>query len=64
MFVCALYLLEENENDGHTRMEITKLRKQCVKLVPSCSHHFVSALKHESIYYDKDKMVASLKSTL
>ena len=60
---CALYLLEENENDGHTRMEITELRKQCVKLVPSCSHHFVPALKHENIYYDKDKMVVSLKST-
>lgn len=60
---CILYLLEENENEGHTRISITELRKQCIKLVPACSHHFVSALKHESIYYDKDKMITSLKST-
>ena len=60
---CMLYLLEKNEEDGHTLMAITDLRNQCMKLVPACSHHFVECMKHESIYYDKDSMVVSLKST-
>lgn len=60
---CMLYLLEKNEEDGHTLMTITDLRNQCMKLVPACSHHFVDCMKHESIYYDKDSMVVSLKST-
>lgn len=60
---CMLYLLEKNEEDGHTLMTITDLRNQCMKLVPACSHHFVECMKHESIYYDKDSMVVSLKST-
>lgn len=60
---CMLYLLEENENDGHTLMNITDLRSQCLKLVPACAEHFVECIKHESIFYDKDRMVVSLKST-
>lgn len=60
---CMLYLLEKNEEDGHTLMTITDLRNQCMRLVPACSHHFVECMKHESIYYDKDSMVVSLKST-
>lgn len=60
---CMLYLLEENENNGHTLMNISELRNQCMKLVPACAEHFVECMKHESIYYDKDAMVVSLKST-
>ena len=60
---CMLYLLEKNEEDGHTLTTITDLRNQCIKLVPSCSQHFVDCIKHESIYYDKDLMIVSLKST-
>ena len=60
---CMLYLLEKNEEAGHTLMTITDLRNQCMKLVPACSHHFVECMKHKSIYYDKDSMVVSLKST-
>lgn len=60
---CMLYLLEENENNGHTLMNISELRNQCVKLVPACAEHFVECMKHESIYYDKEAMVVSLKST-
>lgn len=60
---CMLYLLEENENSGHTLMDISQLRNQCVKLVPACAEHFIECMKHESIYYDKDVMVVSLKST-
>lgn len=60
---CMLYLLEENENNGHTLMNISELRNQCVKLVPACAEHFVECMKQESVYYDKDAMVVSLKST-
>lgn len=60
---CILYLLEKNEEEGHTLINIAELRNQCVKLVPACANHFVECMKHESIYYDKDFMVTSLKTT-
>lgn len=60
---CMLYLLEKNEEEGHTLINIAELRNQCVKFVPACANHFVECMKHESIYYDKDSMVTSLKTT-
>ena len=60
---CLLYLLSENENDGHTKMNLADLRKACMQLVPACSHHFVEAVKSDSIYYNKDTMDVALKKT-
>ena len=60
---CVLYLLEENENNGHTVMDIVDLRNQCMKLTPACSDLFVDCIKHESIVYNKDSMTVSLKKT-
>ena len=60
---CLLYLLSENENDGHTKMNLADLRKACMQLVPACSHHFVEAVKSESIYYNKETMDVALKKT-
>lgn len=60
---CMLYILEENENDGHTKMNLAELRKQCLKIVPSCADHFVDVIKDDSIYYDKENMEVSLRST-
>lgn len=60
---CMLYLLEKNEEEGHTLINITDLRNQCIKMVPACAHHFVDCMKHESIFYDKNCMIASLRST-
>lgn len=60
---CMLYLLEKNEEEGHTLINITDLRIQCIKMVPACAHHFVDCMKHESIFYDKNCMIASLRST-
>lgn len=60
---CMLYLLEKNEEEGHTLISITDLRNQCIKMVPACAHHFVDCMKHEAIFYDKDCMIASLRST-
>lgn len=60
---CLLYLLAENENDGHTKMNLADLRKACMQLVPACSHHFVETVKSNSIYYNKETMDVALKKT-
>ena len=60
---CILYLLEENENEGHTKMNLADLRQQCLKIVPSCAEHFVDVIKDDNIYYNKDNMEVSLRAT-
>ena len=60
---CMLYLLEENENEGHTNMNLADLRQQCLRLVPSCADHFVNVIRDDNIYYNKDDMTAALRKT-
>ena len=60
---CILYLLEENENEGHTKMNLADLRQQCIKTVPACAEHFVNVIKDENIYYNKENMEVSLRQT-
>lgn len=60
---CVLYLLEENESNGDTKMNLADLRKQCLSLVSACAHHFVDVIKDDNIYYNKDTMDVSLKTT-
>ena len=60
---CMLYLLEENENNGHTKMNLADLRQQCLKTVPAAAEHFVDAIKNDSIYYNKETMDVSLRQT-
>ena len=60
---CMLYLLEENENEGHTKMNLADLRQQCLKLVPACAEHFVDVVKDDDIYYNKETMDVSLRKT-
>ena len=60
---CMLYLLEENENEGHTNMNLADLRQQCLKLVPSCIEHFVDVIRDDSIYYNKEDMTVALRQT-
>ncbi len=60
---CMLYLLEKNEEEGHTLMSINELRNQCMKMVPACSEHFVECIKNKNIYYSKESMIVALKST-
>lgn len=60
---CILYLLEENENEGHTKMNLADLRQQCLKIVPSCAEHFVDVIKDNNIYYNKETMDVSLRQT-
>ena len=60
---CMLYLLEENENEGHTKMNLADLRQQCLKIVPSCAEHFVNVIKDDNIYYNKENMEVALRAT-
>lgn len=60
---CMMYILEENENEGHTKMNLADLRQQCLKIVPSCAHHFVDVIKDTNIYYNKKNMDVSLRET-
>jgi exodeoxyribonuclease V alpha subunit len=60
---CTLYLLEENENNGHTKMDIIELKHQVERLVPACSNFYGEIIKDDSIYFNKDKKEISLKST-
>ena len=58
---CVEYFLEENQNNGHTKMDLRDLRKQVMKLVPACSDHYVECLKDEDIYYNKETFDVALK---
>lgn len=58
-----LYLLEENENEGHTKMNLADLRQQCLKIVPACAEHFVDVIKDDNVYYNKETMDVSVRQT-
>lgn len=60
---CMLYLLKENENEGHTLMNLAELRTECLKLVPDCINHFSNAVKNIDIYYNKERMEVALHET-
>lgn len=60
---CILYLLRENEDEGHTKMNLAELRKQCYNLVPACADHFAEAIKDGNIYFNKDDMDIALYKT-
>lgn len=60
---CMLYLLEENETNGNTKMNIQELRSQCLKLIPECANHFTNAIKNIDIYYSKETMDVALRQT-
>lgn len=60
---CLLYMLEENENNGHTKMNLADLRVEMMKLVPACANHFVTAVKADEIHYNKDTMDVALSKT-
>lgn len=60
---CVLYLLQENENSGHTLMNLQDLRSQCLKLTPECVDSFVDVIKDDSIYYTKETMCVALRKT-
>lgn len=60
---CILHILEENENNGDTKMNLADLRQQCLKVVPLAAEHFVEVIRDDSIYYNKETMDVSLRQT-
>lgn len=58
-----LFALEENEQEGHTQMNLAELRKQVLDTVPECSEHFIQAMKSEYIFYSKRQMIVAKKNT-
>ena len=60
---CLLYLLSENESEGHTKMNLANLRSECIKIVPACVKHFGDVIKSKEIYYNKETMDVSLRKT-
>jgi len=60
---CIIYILQENENDGHTKMNLADLRRSCIDLVPACADHFINVIEDNVIYYNKDTMDVALNMT-
>lgn len=60
---CVVYALQENEKEGHTKMNLADLRKLCINLVPACADYFVDVIQDDMIYYDKDTMDIALAMT-
>ncbi len=59
-----IFLLEENENKGNTKIDIKNLRKQSEGLAKKCIEHFVDIVKNdEHIYFDKNSMTVALQET-
>ena len=58
-----VYLLTENEENGHTQMNLADLRTECMDLVSECADKFTEALKDNVFYYNLDNMEVSLRST-
>ena len=60
---CIMFLLEENENEGHTKMNLADLRSQLLKTAPACIDHFAVAMQSSDIFYNKEKMESALVTT-
>lgn len=60
---CVSYILQQNEDDGNTKMNLADARKRCLELVPACANHFVEAIQDDDIYYDKTTMTIAFKRT-
>lgn len=59
-----LYILQGNEDEGHTKMTLNALRTQCINLISkSAEDNFQAALKNEKIYYNPDTLEVALKKT-
>lgn len=60
---CIIYTLQENENNGHTKMNLAELRQQCLLTVPEAINTFPEAIKDPSITYNKENMEIALTHT-
>lgn len=58
---CMNYILSQNESCGNTKMEVTKLRKECSSLTPECIDKFVQVLKENDddfTVFKEDKTIS------
>lgn len=60
---CIIYLLTENENEGHTKMNLAELRKKVFEMVPACADKFAEAIQDNDIYYSKENFEIARRKT-
>lgn len=60
---CLIHLLEDNQNNGHTQMNLADLRSQCMATVKECSDRFTEVIQDSVFYYNKEHMEVSLRRT-
>lgn len=60
---CIVYLLTENENEGHTKMNLAELRKQVFEMTPACADKFAEAIQDDAIYYSKEDFEIARRKT-
>lgn len=62
---CLNYILEENENNGNTLMELKTARTECGKLVPQCIDLFIQVIKesNEDLYINLENKTMARKDT-
>jgi len=59
-----MFLLEENQNEGNTKIDIKSLRKQSETLAKKCIEHFVDIIKNDKdIHFDKTTNTVALQET-
>ncbi len=64
MKACVDFILDENENNGNTYMDIHDFKKQCDILAKECIQHLASILKGDNdIYFDKENLRVAKKET-
>lgn len=60
MRACILYVLSENESDGHTKMLLADLINKCESLTHECMNYFNGVIQEDKyIYYDDKTKYAS-----
>lgn len=60
---CLQYLIEQNELSGHTKMQASDLRVECMKMASKCAHHFFEALQCKYIYFNEETNEVALSAT-
>lgn len=64
MCECIIYVLEHNEENGHTWIKTNELYSECSKLTPQCMKEFKGVLENnDRIYFDKNNKKISKMQT-
>lgn len=60
---CIMYVLGENENEGNTKMDISKLLSAVKDLAPECIDTFSFAMNNNDIWFDTETKEVALSFT-